>query len=41
MLRSTCDQLLLEGVDLQPDTKLTKLRQLEHDATALGYPELR
>ena len=40
-LRSTRDRLLLEGVDLQPDPKLTRLRQLEHAAAALGYPELK
>ncbi len=40
-LRSTCDRLLLEGVDLQPDAQLTRLRQLKHGAAALGYAALR
>ncbi len=40
-LRSTCDRLLLEGVDIQPDTNLKRLHQLRRDATVLGYSELR
>jgi ABC-type phosphate/phosphonate transport system substrate-binding protein len=40
-LRSSCNQLLLEGVDIQPDTSLTTLHQLKRDAIALGYSALR
>jgi ABC-type phosphate/phosphonate transport system substrate-binding protein len=39
-MRSMCSRLLLEGVDLQPDTKLTSVRQLQHGAAALGYSAL-
>lgn len=39
-LRSTREQLLLVGLDLQPDPGLRRLRRLEHGAAALGYPTL-
>ncbi|MEJ1964134.1 MAG: PhnD/SsuA/transferrin family substrate-binding protein [Gammaproteobacteria bacterium] len=34
------ERLFLEGVDLQPDTGLGRLRQLERGAAALGYSSL-
>jgi ABC-type phosphate/phosphonate transport system substrate-binding protein len=39
-LRSARDRLFLDGVDLQPDFRLSRLLQLERGATVLAYPEL-
>jgi ABC-type phosphate/phosphonate transport system substrate-binding protein len=39
-MRSTSEQLRLEGVDLRPDAMLTRLHQLKHGAAVLGYSVL-
>jgi len=40
-LASVRERLLLDGVQLQPDTELSRVRQLERDAAARQYPDLR
>ena len=40
-LRDTRELLLLDGVDLEPDSSLSLVLRLEREAAGLGYPELR